>query len=319
MSLSTFLFRTPPSGGKGRWARAVRWGIRFVVPVVLAFGLGALLVELFQHAHSVQWAVRLAVLGLLYALMYFAWEWLLRKRRQGVRPLHSAIRYFPVLDLLSAWTSRFTPHPQILEVGSGSLGLGDLIGYRFTGCDLRFEGVTSSNMKPVTGSATELPFAENAFDLCVSVDTLEHIPTEAARVKALLEMLRVASSAVIVGYPCGEGAYRADEELAKYYQRKVIPVPAWLQEHLDNRLPDSDFLAKNVPPRFAHRSLASEPLGFHLWLMKRDPDALWTFIFSVIYLTMRSLLRGGLRLLSKWSATPYRRFYVLAKDPSFLI
>jgi ubiquinone/menaquinone biosynthesis C-methylase UbiE len=96
---------------------------------------------------------------------------------------------------------------RVLEVGCGEGRQLTAIGSRFPGADLigldlpdvelmeAWDGVES---KMVQGSALTLPFADNAFDLVLAIEVLEHLPDPE---HALSEIARVASDAVVLSVP----------------------------------------------------------------------------------------------------------------------
>lgn len=67
-----------------------------------------------------------------------------------------------------------------------------------TGCDL-FEDVPLSRGRFVRGTAEELPFADQSFDIVVCSHTLEHIVDIR---RAVAELLRVARRQLIIVVPC---------------------------------------------------------------------------------------------------------------------
>ena len=142
--------------------------------------------------------------------------------------LNRWVRYFPILRELEDGGSAGL----ILEVGSGSLGLGEFLPAPFVGCDLLFDGPTRSpNLLPVCASGAALPFPDGAFDTVLCLDTLEHVERR-HRLAVLREAVRVARSIVIVGAPMGERALKADQALSGFYRRMQRPVPLWLEEHM---------------------------------------------------------------------------------------
>jgi len=96
---------------------------------------------------------------------------------------------------------------RILEVGCGEGRQLTAIGSRFPNADLvgldlpdveleeAWDSVASSM---VQASATQLPFADNTFDLVMAIEVLEHLPDP---VQAMREIARVASGAVVLSVP----------------------------------------------------------------------------------------------------------------------
>ena len=137
------------------------------------------------------------------------------------------MRYYPVLDLLASPGAE-----TILEVGSGSLGLGEFVHRKFVGCDLIFDkSRRARTILPVSASGTRLPFRDNSFSLVLCLDTMEHVPRN-DREPFVQELLRVAEKTLILGAPMGEDAVEADRKLHEYFVAHDIPVPSWMNEHI---------------------------------------------------------------------------------------
>jgi len=142
----------------------------------------------------------------------------------------------------------------ILEVGSGTQGIGPYIRKRFVGLDSDFrdyagEKITlHQHMIPIRALAWQLPFRDEAFDCILCLDTLEHVE-ESRRNLVVSELIRVSKRHVILGFPSGAKAFECDENLYKYYKRKRKEIPIWLEEHIRNGFPPqsaiSDMVGKN--------------------------------------------------------------------------
>lgn len=80
-----------------------------------------------------------------------------------------------------------------------------------------------------------LPFADGAFDVVVSLDTLEHVPP-AWRERLLGELLRVTRGWAVVACPCAtDGVADADAAVLSVVERRfgeAFPTVAVLREHL---------------------------------------------------------------------------------------
>lgn len=83
-----------------------------------------------------------------------------------------ALRYLPIADDIRKTEGINT----ILDVGSGSLGITPYLKRNVTGIDTTFSGPTSDYLKQINGSAIDLPFKNNSFDVSICSDTLEHVP-----------------------------------------------------------------------------------------------------------------------------------------------
>lgn len=131
---------------------------------------------------------------------------------------------------------------QILEVGSGPIGLSSFLRHEaklICMVDRAYESVAgpqSEHIARICCNACNMPFADGAFPVVVSLDTLEHIPRE-HRSAFLKELKRVAGQAVILTCPIDSAggefqAKRCDTELADGLRRRGTPSARWPEEHL---------------------------------------------------------------------------------------
>jgi Methyltransferase domain len=112
-------------------------------------------------------------------------------------------------------------------------------------------------------SGTDLPFADHAFDIVTSCDTLEHIPLE-GRSAFLAELRRVTGRAVILGAPhATAGVAWAENALAEYltsfgvtnpmlaeHQQYGIPDPQWVDDWLKEQGAGYTAFASGYLPRW---------------------------------------------------------------------
>lgn len=142
------------------------------------------------------------------------------------------IRYFSAISFIA----KLKPN-RILEIGCGSKGIGKFCNEKFIGVDLRFDDYTKNSreiantMTPIIANVKNLPFQDNAFDVVIMVDVIEHLPSKKRSV-AVEESYRVSSKWMIVAFPTGKGAVRNDRDLKEWLLLKKIKVPEWLNEHL---------------------------------------------------------------------------------------
>ena len=135
-------------------------------------------------------------------------------------------RYLPLVRFLNSVGAE-----SILEIGSGSLGLGEFSPVTFVGCDLAYRGEPVSGLLPTLGRAENLPFADGSFDLVICQDTLEHIEP-ADRRKVIREVFRVGHRHIYLAFPRRGLAYLADRVYAAFHLRiRRLPLPEWLAEH----------------------------------------------------------------------------------------
>ncbi len=131
------------------------------------------------------------------------------------------------------------PETTILDAGCGEYGLAAFISAKnIVGVDILPTDTRVDKFDFVHGSILTLPFQSGSFSITVSVDVLEHLPSE-LRQKAVAEVVRTARNAVIITFPCGANAREADERFAERLQEEGSPLPDWLDEHLRAPYPEA--------------------------------------------------------------------------------
>jgi hypothetical protein len=147
--------------------------------------------------------------------------------------LNWKIRYSKIIknnpDLLDSNVS-------VLEVGCGGSGIAPYLKRPIVGLDQVFPPQVNEFIKATVGSVLDMAFPDNAFDIVICVDVLEHLPKQ-ARERAIAEMIRVAKEKIIVSCPIHPMAEAGERQLLALFGRLGAECPAWLREHLDNGLP----------------------------------------------------------------------------------
>lgn len=154
----------------------------------------------------------------------------------------TALRYLPVVGKLEELNLLDS---KILEVGSGSLGITPYLKRKIDGLDVDFSGPKTILINRIKGNALSLPFRKNSYDVVISVDVLEHIPSN-NRQEAIFEMLRVASKLAIIVVPTGELAEKQDKELDLHWQKIFNTQNQFLKEHVQNGLPQIDEILVSI-------------------------------------------------------------------------
>jgi len=89
----------------------------------------------------------------------------------------------------------------------------------------------------VQGDGAKLPFKDGSFDLVVSIDTLEHIPSD-RRLGFLEEQLRVSRDYVLLAAPFeDENISLAEQIVSEFFIKKLGHPNDSLEEHFANGLP----------------------------------------------------------------------------------
>jgi len=153
-----------------------------------------------------------------------------------------ALRYVPVARRLSK--GGFAGK-RLLEIGANENGLARFVHARIISADLVNAHLQaargSQSIVPVQADLAALPFADKSIDICVCMDTLEHIPPEnrEAAIASILRVLHPRGRAVI-GFPSGEPAAAAEERVRAAYQAYCQRTIPWLEQHRAQSLPDAD-------------------------------------------------------------------------------
>jgi SAM-dependent methyltransferase len=155
--------------------------------------------------------------------------------------IDGATRYWSVIRCFS---DLYRPDLEILEVGSGSAGVTEFLAHPVTGLDTAFErtaAIHSEHLTPVEGSAHDLPFPDDAFEVVLCCEMMEHLPPE-QRPPAFREMLRVLrpGGRMVVTFPADKTAARLDAWLNRRYRRRHAQDHPWAVEHLEHGVPRTD-------------------------------------------------------------------------------
>lgn len=132
---------------------------------------------------------------------------------------------------------------KVLDVGGGPGSLQDFLpGDLVVASDLSFPSEWyEAAPSLVLADGAKLPFADNTFEVVVTLDTLEHV-TPDQRPRLLAEVVRVSSGWVLVACPCATpGVAEADAALLSFVRHKFgeeFETVGVLTEHLAYGHPD---------------------------------------------------------------------------------
>lgn len=228
--------------------------------------------------------------------------------------INQKIRYLPIIKFITE-----NKPISVCEIGSGSYGIGKFFDINFTGVDINFqdysgvqiEDETNNKMKQIIGNAEKIPLENSSMDLVFSLDTFEHI-NEREREQSIKEMMRISKEHIIVGFPCGKYAKKADERIKSFYLFFNKKVPLWLIEHLENEYPKEyffdEFLKKN---NYFYHTIKNENSFFHFLLIITENLPIFKKLLIHISKSENKLLLKVFPLLNFGKC--YRKIYFIKK------
>ncbi|PWT88550.1 MAG: hypothetical protein C5B54_10455 [Acidobacteria bacterium] len=167
-------------------------------------------------------------------------------------------RYLMIQRVITALNLSGAP---ILEVGAAYSPLRKLhSSNRVVSCDL-----TKAPNLHLRASGVKLPFVNEAFELVVNTDVLEHMPGE-MRPSFLQEVARVSSKYLIVGFPHRTAAaLEADQLLTEFIRKITGEEHVFLKDHLNYGLPEPLEIKSLLNPLMAH-IVELKNANVHIWL-----------------------------------------------------
>lgn len=162
-----------------------------------------------------------------------------------------AMRYRPVARELQR---RRLLGGRILEVGANENGIARFVEGTIVAVDVSLEHLRAAraaqHVMVVAADAAALPFADNAFEAGVCMDTLEHVPAR-DRERACDELVRAVRPAgmAVMAFPSGAAAQRAESVIRAAHARFTGGTIPWLDEHEAEGLPNPDELAVHLLER----------------------------------------------------------------------
>jgi ubiquinone/menaquinone biosynthesis C-methylase UbiE len=207
--------------------------------------------------------------------------------------MNHLVRFGPLLELIGNSATGGT----LLDVGSGSQGIASLLGHDWqtTMVDADFADYGAKRFPPspsgqhVVGDVRALPFADQAFDVVVASDLLEHVPPQ-DRDQAIREICRVARRQAIIACPCGEHALNADQRLADQLSARHREIPPWLSEHLVNGFPRTSQIERTARSFGRVRLHDNENLTAHVRLVRAELSPLPAVLLRLLCRPLEAML-----------------------------
>jgi SAM-dependent methyltransferase len=156
-----------------------------------------------------------------------------------------AMRYCPIVRGLK---HRNLDRDRLLEIGANENGFARFAKVRTIVVDRALEHLRAARntqpVLPLVADIQNLPFPDGAVDVCLCVDTFEHLP-ECVRGLAAKEILRVLkpSGEAVVAFPSGAAAAEAETRIRNAYAAQTGNTLRWFEEHIERGLPDAEGLA----------------------------------------------------------------------------
>jgi len=147
--------------------------------------------------------------------------------------------------------------PLLLDVGCGKFGVAAFLPeVQVVGVDREMPADGARGFTFKRGDVAELPFPAQSFPVVSCIDVLEHL-SPAARERAIGELMRVASHAVLIACPHGRIAIECDEEFRRACARRARSIPGWLLEHQSQSYPELSALVKAIDKAATESGLAA--------------------------------------------------------------
>ena len=159
-----------------------------------------------------------------------------------------AMRYIPIVARLR---DRLRAAESILEIGANANGVARFATVRVIAVDDNLESLREARatpgVLPVAADAAHLPFKDRDLDVCLCVDTYEHL-SPSAREAASREIMRVLrdTGVAVVAFPAGKGAVLNEQYIREKYRLRTGRTLQWLEEHAVRGLPHDAEIASVI-------------------------------------------------------------------------
>jgi len=225
-------------------------------------------------------------------------------------------RFFILADILRDMYTSHGKTIKILDVGGGSEYMQQQlqeagIPYELTVTDI-LERPAGMTVTYIQGDATNMAFEDNAYDVIISTDTLEHIPRD--RKQAFLdECLRVAAELCIIAAPFEtEGVNDAEIAVNEFNKKLFGKGQDWLEEHLEFGKPTRKMFQDTLKRKkieydeFGTQNIATWLLNTHLNLI----DAKLGLTASD-HVKANQFYNQNILSMNEFTEPTYRHFFIM--------
>lgn len=193
---------------------------------------------------------------------------------------------------------------RILEIGANQNGFARFARVPIVAVDVEWEQILAFRETQagcgVAADIAALPFRDHSVDLCVCIDTFEHLPPP-IRLDAVEAIARVLSprGVAVVGFPSGEAAARAEAAIRDAYYLHTRNHLRWLEEHKQYRLP----CAADIAHAFEARLGATHTVT----IVPNANVRVWMLVWKILLCGWPRHANSLAQVLLRWSAPALTR------------
>ena len=186
-----------------------------------------------------------------------------------------------------------------VEIGANQNGLARFTDVPVIAVDLAWDQLMAfrdtQHGRAIAGDVGALPLRPKSVELCVCMDTFEHIPAR-LRTRAAQEIADVLSArgVAVIGFPCGESAARAEAEVRDAYYLYTRNELRWLEEHKECGLPNAQETCDALTEHLAETHTVT--------IMPNSNVKVWTLTWRVLMCGWPGRGNSIAQVLLRWCA-----------------
>ena len=227
-------------------------------------------------------------------------------------------RFYILTDIIKKTYTDKKISVQILDVGGGSEYMQQQldtlnISYELTVLDI-LPKPANMKAKYIQGDATNMPFENNEYDIVISTDVLEHIPTKSKK-KFVEECVRVSSDLFILAAPFNTPGVDEAEVVVNEFNIKLFGTPQnWLEEHLRLGKPNLSLVREVLNEKkiyyidFGTQNITTWLLNTHLNLIDAKLG-----LSQKKHQKLNSFYNQNILSMNEFTGPTYRHFFIASK------